>query len=185
VWLDPALTSPFRFYQFWLNADDRDVAKYLRFFTWLDRPTVEALEQTTVEAPEKREAQRTLAREVTRLVHGDAELTRAERATGILYGGSVADASVEDLLLVFEDVPSAEIAASALESGVTATDLVVLAKLAASRGEAARLIKQGGVYVNDRRLSDERGAVAAADAVGGRLFVLRKGKRQTHVVKVI
>ncbi|MGE0040382.1 MAG: tyrosine--tRNA ligase [Vicinamibacterales bacterium] len=185
VWLDPGLTSPFRFYQFWLNADDRDVARYLRFFTWLDRPTIEALEQATVEAPEKREAQRTLAREVTRMVHGEAELTRAERATGILYGGSVAEASVEDLLLVFEDVPSAELPAATLAGGVTATDLVVLARIAASRGEATRLIKQGGVYVNDRRLTDERGAVAAADAIGGRLFVLRKGKRQTHVVKVV
>ncbi|MGE3277609.1 MAG: tyrosine--tRNA ligase [Vicinamibacterales bacterium] len=185
VWLDPALTSPFRFYQFWLNADDRDVVKYLRFFTWMDRPAIEALERTITEAPEKREAQRTLAREVTTLVHGQAELTRAERATGILYGGSIAEASVEDLLLVFEDVPSAEIPAATLAAGVTATEIVVLAKIAASKGEATRLIKQGGVYLNDRRLTDERATVTGDDAIGARLFVVRKGKRQTHVVKVV
>ena len=92
VWLDPARTSPFRFYQFWLNTDDRDVAKYLKFFTWLDAPAIEELERAVVEAPEAREAQRRLAREVTAMVHGAEELQRAERASQILFGGSLKDA---------------------------------------------------------------------------------------------
>src|SRR5918993_6032907 len=106
VWLDPQRTSPFKFYQFWLNADDRDVVKYLKFFTWLDRATIDALEQTVTDAPEKREAQRTLAREMTTMVHGADELERAERASQVLFGGSLAGVSTADLLMVFEDVPS-------------------------------------------------------------------------------
>jgi tyrosyl-tRNA synthetase len=99
VWLDPERTSPFKFYQFWLNADDRDVIKYLKFFTFLDRPTIDALEQTVAEAPERRDAQRTLAREVTALVHGEAELAKAERATELMHGGGGGQ-SAADILAV-------------------------------------------------------------------------------------
>src|SRR5687768_1770130 len=106
VWLDPQRTSPFKFYQFWLNADDRDVIKYLKFFTWLDRDTISALDKATTDAPQQRDAQRTLAREVTTMVHGADELDRAERASKVLFGGSLSDASVEDILMVFEDVQS-------------------------------------------------------------------------------
>src|SRR5688500_16345940 len=102
VWLDPQRTSPFRFYQFFLNTDDRDVIGYLKAFTWLDRPTIDALEKTVTEAPEQREAQRTLAREVTTMVHGTGELERAERASRVLFGGSLADATVDDILMVFD-----------------------------------------------------------------------------------
>ena len=109
VWLDPARTSPFRFYQFWLNTDDRDVVKYLKFFTFLTEGQVEALESALAAAPEKRVAQRELAREVTRLVHGADAVARAERASAILFGGSIADARADEVLEVFEDVPSTEI----------------------------------------------------------------------------
>ncbi|MDP1572588.1 MAG: tyrosine--tRNA ligase [Vicinamibacterales bacterium] len=184
IWLDPARTSPFRFYQFWLNVDDRDVVPYLKYFTWLDRETVESLARAITEAPEAREASRTLAREVTRLVHGDAELARAERASAVLYGGSVAEATVADLRMVFEDVPSQTVTVEAARAGILSTELLVLAGLAASKSEAARLIKQGGVYLNDVRMADERGHVTIAQALEGQLFVLRKGRRQTHLVSV-
>ena len=184
VWLDPARTSPFRLYQFWLNTDDRDVVKYLKFFTWLDRATVEALERAVAEAPQAREAQRTLAREVTAMVHGADELSRAERASAMLFGGSLAEASVDDILTVFEDVPSVTMTADALRAGVANTELVVVAGLATSKGEAARLIKQGGLYLNDRRVTDERGSASLADAIGGRVIVLRKGQRERRIVKV-
>jgi tyrosyl-tRNA synthetase len=184
VWLDPQRTSPFRFYQFWLNTDDRDVIKYLRFFTFLDRATIDALENTVTEAPEQREAQRTLAREVTSLVHGTHELDRAERASQVLFGGSLADASADDILLVFADVPAAELGAAELAT-FTASSLVTFAGLAASKGEATRLIKQGGIYINDRRVTDDRGAVTLNDAIGGRVIVLRKGQRDRRVVKII
>src|SRR5262245_9176323 len=105
IWLDAARTSPFKFYQFWLHTDDRDVIAYLKLFTWLDRDAIAALERALAEAPERREAQRTLAREVTRMVHDDAGLASAERASAVLFGGSLAEASADDVLQVFEDVP--------------------------------------------------------------------------------
>jgi tyrosyl-tRNA synthetase len=184
VWLDPERTSPFRFYQFWLNTDDRDVISHLKLFTWLDRATIDALEKTVTEAPESREAQRTLAREVTTMVHGVDVLAKAERATAVLYGGSLADATVEDVLMVFADVPAATLPRAAFASGIAATELAVTAGVASSKGEAARLIKQGGLSINDRKLTDERGVITLEDAFGGQLYVIRKGRRQTHVVRI-
>ena len=184
VWLDPVRTTPFKFYQFWLNTDDRDVIKYLKFFTWLDRGMIDALEKSLAAAPEKRDAQRTLAREVTSMVHGAAELDRAERASNVLFGGSLADASVDDILMVFDDVPATEMGVAELAS-FAANALVTHTGLAASKGEATRLIKQGGIYLNDRRVTDERSAVTVADAIGGRVIVLRKGQRDRRVVKIV
>ena len=183
VWLDPQRTTPFKFYQFFLNTDDRDVIGYLKAFTWLDRAMIDALEKTVAEAPEKREAQRTLAREVTSMVHGAGELDRAERASRVLFGGSLSDASVEDILMVFEDVQSVTMTKAELEQLSTA-EFVTRTLLAASKGEATRLIKQGGIYMNDRRVTDERGAVSVNDAIGGRVIVLRKGQRERRVVKI-
>jgi tyrosyl-tRNA synthetase len=184
VWLDPGRTSPFKFYQFWLNTDDRDVIKYLKFFTFLDRAIIEGLEERLEAEPEKRDAQRTLAREVTSMVHGASELDRAERASKVLFGGSLADASVEDILMVFDDVPASELTVDKLAS-FQANALVAHAGLAASKGEASRLIKQGGIYLNDRRVTDERSAVTVADAIGGRVIVLRKGQRDRRVIKIV
>ena len=183
VWLDPARTSPFRFYQFWLNTDDRDAIIYLKVFTWLDRATIEGLEQTVGKAPEQREAQRTLAREVTTMVHGAAELARAERASSVLFGGSLSDATADDILLVFDDVPATTMTADELATFTTA-GLVTHAGLVASKGEATRLIKQGGIYLNDRRVTDERAAVTLNDTIGGRVLVLRKGQRERRVVRI-
>ena len=184
VWLDPARTSPFKFYQFWLNTDDRDVIRYLKFFTFLDRAMIDALEKTVADAPEKREAQRTLAREVTSTVHGPDGLANAERASGVLYGGTVTGMSAEDLLMVFEDVPSATVAADRLRAGMANTELLVESGVAASKSEAARLIKQGGVSINDRKITEERGVITLEQALHGTLYVVRKGRRQTHVVRV-
>jgi tyrosyl-tRNA synthetase len=183
VWLDPARTTSFRFYQFFLNTDDRDVVNYLRVFTWLDRATIEALERTVEETPERREAQRTLAREVTTMVHGVDELGRAERASKVLFGGSLAEASVDDILMVFDDVPATTISAGDL-STTAASALIAQVGLAASKGEAARLIKQGGIYANDRRVTDDRAPLTMADAIGGQVIVLRKGQRDRRVVRL-
>ena len=184
VWLDPARTSPFRFYQFWLNVDDRDVIPYLKYFTFRTQQDIGELERDTQAHPERREAQRELARHVTAMVHGADHVARAERAATVLFGGSLADASVEDILTVFDDAPSISIESASLESGIGAADLAVRAGLAASKGEASRLIKQGGLYVNDRRLGDERGQITIADAIGRSVIVLRKGQRERRIVKV-
>src|SRR5438874_4152787 len=109
VWLDPSLTSPFRFYQFWLNTDDRDAVRYLKSFTFLTREEIAPLARATAEYPERREAQRTLARAMTALVHGDEHVRRAEAAAQVLFSDNIADARVEDVLMVFEDAPSTEL----------------------------------------------------------------------------
>jgi tyrosyl-tRNA synthetase len=185
VWLDPDRTLPFKFYQFWLNTDDRDAVSYLKFFTFLDREAITALEQATRSAPEKREAQRVLAREVTALVHGQAQVERAERASLLLFGEDIATLEVEDVLAVFEDVPSTDIAAAEFGSeGFGIVDLVARVKLAPSKSEARRLVQSGGVYVNNRRLSDPSCRVVRDQAIGGRLFVLRKGQRQNYLVRL-
>jgi tyrosyl-tRNA synthetase len=185
VWLDAQMTSPFRFFQFWLNTDDRDVVKYLKFFTWLDRPQIEALDEQVHASPERREAQRVLAREVTTMVHGATEMQVAERAAAVLFGSSLAHATVEEILTVFEDVPSLELARGQLESGMAMVELVVSSGLAASKGEAMRLIKQGGLYLNDQRITAERGRVSLDQAIGGRVLVLRKGQRERRLVKIV
>jgi tyrosyl-tRNA synthetase len=183
VWLDPERTSPFQFYQFWLNADDRDVIKYLRFFTWLDRGAIEDLERSIAAAPEKRAAQRRLAAELTAMVHGADHLQKAERASSVLFGGSLSDVSADDLLLVFEDAPATTMTRSALvRSTVAAT--MWQAGLATSKGEAARLIKQGGVYVNGVRMTDDRRMMQESDAIEGRVIVLQKGPRERRLVRV-
>ena len=184
VWLDPARTSPFRFYQFWLNSEDRDVITYLKFFTFMVQEDVAALERETAEHPERRAAQRELAREVTAMVHGEDHVERAERAASVLFGGSLAEATVDDILMVFDDAPSISISGASLENGIGAADLAVRAGLAASKGEAGRLIKQGGFYVNDRRLGEERGQITMADAIGRSVIVLRKGHRERRIVRI-
>jgi tyrosyl-tRNA synthetase len=185
VWLDPNRTSPFKFYQFWLNSDDRDVVPYLKYFTFLDRGAIEAVEAAMGEAPEKREAQRLLAREVTALVHGAEQVARAERASSVLFGEDIATLPADDVLAVFEDVPSAELAASALEGdGIGMVDLVSHAGLAASRSDARRLVQSGGVYVNNRRMSDPYGRVTRQQAIEGRLLVIRKGQKQNVLLRL-
>jgi len=185
VWLDPSRTSPFRFYQFWLNTDDRDVVTYLKFFTFLDESAVTALERAVVEAPQAREAQRVLAREVTRTVHGPGAVERAERASRLLFGEGITELNADEVLAVFDDVPSSEVEADRFEGeGVSVTELLATSGLASSRSEAARLIKSGGIYVNNRRVAGERDRLVRSQAIAGQLFLLRKGQRQNHLVKL-
>jgi tyrosyl-tRNA synthetase len=185
VWLAPALTSPFRFYQFWLNTDDRDVSRYLRFFTFLEQAAVTVLDDELSRSPEKREAPRTLAREVTRIIHGQEAVERAERASALLFGDRITELTVDEVLAVFDDVPSTEVQGARFAGeGIAVTELLATTGLAGSKGEAARLIKGGGVYINNRRVADERGRLTADLAIEGRLFVLRKGARQYHLVRL-
>jgi tyrosyl-tRNA synthetase len=183
VWLDPNLTSPFRFYQFWLNVDDRDVVRYLKFFTFKTRDEIDALARASAEHPEKREAQRALARTVTAMVHGDDHVARAERAASLLFSEDLASAALEDVLMVFDDAPSSDMAMPA--EGATVVELLTATKLAPSKSEAVRLVKSGGVYVNNVRAKDERARLTPADAIGGRVFVLRKGRKDQHIVRVV
>jgi len=182
IWLDAGRTSPFRFYQFWLNTDDRDVVRYLKFFTFMPREEIEALAAAARDRPEQREAQRALARAVTALVHGDDQVQRAERAAQVLFGGSFEGVGVEEILTVFEDAPSTEMEFPA--DGVAVADVLARVKLASSKSEAVRLLKSGGVYVNNQRVGDEKARLTAGEAIGGEVFVLRKGRKDQHIVKV-
>jgi len=185
IWLDPALTSPFKFYQFWLNTDDRDVIKYLKYFTFLERSEIEALAAATEKSPEKREAQRVLARDVTALVHGADQVTRAEQASTVLFDEDIATLRADDVLAVFADVPSTEIPAEAFDAeGIGVVDLVARVQLAPSKAEARRLVQSGGVYVNNRRVADPQARLLRDQAIDGRLFVLRKGQKQNHLVRL-
>ena len=186
VWLDPARTSPFKFYQFWLNTDDKDAIRYLKFFTFLDAEAIDELARAAAASPEHRDAQRTLAHEVTRLVHGQAHAERAARASSVLFGEDLSTLPVEDVLSVFEDAPSIELAADEFSGvGVAMVDLLARVELAPSKGEARRLMQSGGAYVNNRRVSDPQARLTRGEALDGRLFVLRKGQRQQVLVKLI
>jgi len=182
VWLDPSLTSPFRFYQFWLNVDDRDVVKYLKFFTFKTRDEIDELARVAAEHPERREAQRALARTVTGMVHGEEHVARAERAAALLFGEDLSSAALDDVLMVFDDAPSSDVVMPA--DGLTVVDLLTATKLAASRSEAVRLVKGNGIYVNNVRSSDDRARLTPAHAIGGQVFVLRKGRRDQHLVRI-
>jgi tyrosyl-tRNA synthetase len=185
IWLDAKRTSPFRFYQFWLNSDDREVLDYLKCFTFLDRPALSQLEEGVRLAPEKREAQRVLAREVTTAVHGAEPAARAEHASGLLFGEDITTLTVDDVLGVFADVPSTDVAVQELEpDGIGIVDLLVRAQAAPSKSEARRLVQGGGVYVNNRRTADPQTRLSRAQAIGGQVFIVRKGQKQQFLVRL-
>jgi tyrosyl-tRNA synthetase len=183
VWLDAQLTRPYDFYQFWINTDDRDAVKYVKFFTYLSRERIAELETAAMREPEKRHTQRELAREVTRLVHGDAGVREAESATAALFGGDVSGMSVVDLLRVFPHVPSATTPYA--QDGWPAVELLTSAGVTSSKSEATRLIRSGGIYVNGRRITDEKTRLTPESAVEGQLFIIRKGKRDNYLVRIV
>ena len=190
VWLDARRTSPYKFYQFWVNVDDRDVGRYLRFFTLLTRGEAEALDRVVVERPERREAQLALAREMTRRVHGSASLRAAEEVSGFFFGDLEPSAlSPEAFDLLRAEAPFAEVAESevtdAAGQGLDVLKLLTVVGLAASNGAARRLLEQGGVSVNKRKLgASERFLPTASTLLAGRHVVVGKGKREFGVVKV-
>ena len=186
IWLDAERTSPYRFYQFWFNADDRDVISYLKYFTWLERDEIEALEAEMEANPGRRGAQRALARAVTTLVHGEEATEAAERAGRALFGGDLDALDAKALAEVFEEAPSIELPADRFDGdGVPVIDLLVEAGLTASKGEARRTIQGGGVRVGDDRVEDIDRTVTRADAVDGAVMVLRKGKKSVALVRLI
>ena len=182
IWLDPALTKPYEFYQFWLNADDRDAVRYLKFTTFLSEPRISELEAACAREPEKRHAQRELAREVTRLVHGDDAVRDAETASAALFGGDIITrGTIDQIKRVLANVPSLTVAYAASWPIV---DLLADSGVTSSKSEATRLIRGGGIYVNDRRITDEKERLSPAQAIEGQLFVIRKGKKDNFLVHI-
>lgn len=184
VWLSPTRTSPYRFYQYWFNTDDSDVVTYLNYFTWLTQAEISELEALVDEQPERREAQRTLAREVTRMIHGETALAKAEQASQALFGGDITGLDAADIEDIFAEVPSNEVAKESLSDGLAVVDLLVESGLASSKADARRSIQGGGIYLNNERVTDATQAAGMGQAIDGRFLVLRKGRRQYHLVRV-
>lgn len=183
VWLDAAKTSPYRFYQFFVQSADADVLTYLKYFTFLPMAEIQELGESLTTQPEKRAAQYALAREVTRLVHGDSELARAERATQALFGDSIRELDEPTLLEVMADAPSTQKPRSLLESGYPIVDALVDSGLCASKGAARRDLTAGGIYVNNERVNDANASLAASALIAGGHVVLRKGKKSHHLLR--
>jgi len=186
LWLAPERTSPYRFYQYWINLDDGDVGKCLRLFTDLGQEEVLELETAHAADPGRRAAQRTLAEELTRLVHGDEGLAAAQRATEIFFGAEIDKLSDAELQGIFADVPSKELPRSALSGeGLPLIDALFEAGLAKSKGEARRIITQGGGYVNNRRAANIDVRLGLADLAGDSILVLRSGKKSYALLRFV
>jgi tyrosyl-tRNA synthetase len=179
VWLDATRTSPYKFYQYWINVDDRDAGKYLRLFTLMPRAEIEALEQLLASAPEKREAQQALARDMTARVHGDEAGRVAEEVSHVLFGKADPTSLTEPVLRALsEEVPFAE---SRETPGLL--DALVTLKLAGSKSAARRLVEQGGVYLNGQRAAADTD-LGSAKPLAGRYHLLRKGARDYGLVRI-
>ena len=183
LWLDPALTTPFAFYQWFVNTDDSVAGTYLRVFSFRPREEIEALEASVAERPDAREAQRALALEVTELVHGtDAAAGAAEAGRALFGDGDLAALDAATLEAAFADLPRAEIGAS---NGIPSVlDLLVASGLSESRGQARRTLGEGGAYLNNRRVTDPAAVPDRSDLLGGRWLLLRRGKRNLAVAEV-
>jgi len=183
IYLDAAKTPVFDFYQFFVRVDDADVIRFLKVFTFLSAGDLADYERRLAEAPEKREAQIRLAEEVTRRVHGEAGLQVAQRSTAVLFGAAMDGLKADELEAVFADVPSTALPSASVIGAPVAT-VAVESGFCKSRGEARRLVENGGFYVNNQRLADAEHVLCDADIIDGRLLVLRSGKKRYHLVRV-
>jgi tyrosyl-tRNA synthetase len=179
VWLDPARTSPYKFYQYWINVDDRDAGRYIRFFTMLPRNEIEALDRQIETSPEKRDAQQALARDVTARVHGEDAARVAEEVSRVLFGKADPTTLKEPVLRALsEEVPFVE-----TKDAPSLLDALVTLKLAASKGAGRRLVEQGGVYLNGQRVGADTD-LAAVTPLAGRYHLIRKGARDYGLLRV-
>ncbi len=184
IWLAPDMMSPYAFYQFWLNTDDADVERYLRIFTFRSREEIAELERAVAERPAAREAQRTLAHDVTTLVHGADATAKVVAASQALFGrGELADLDEATLAAAVAELPRAELGEQAWQDGPTVVDVLVAGGLVAGRAAARRAIGEGGVSVNNRRVTDEAHVLAPEDLLHGRWAVLRRGKKTLAVAE--
>jgi tyrosyl-tRNA synthetase len=183
VWLDARRTSPFAMYQFFVNTPDDQVGELIRFLTFLDHAAITDLDSDTAAHPERRSAQKALAREVVGMVHGAAEVAKCEEASSALFGAEIAGLSEEMLLAVTEGAPSTDFPRHELLDGLTLVDVLARTGLAKSKGDARRTIDQGGAYVNNVQQDDPARSLGSADLLHDRYVVLRKGRRDVHVVR--
>ena len=187
VWLDPRYTSPYKFYQFWLNVSDEDAKRYIKIFTLLDRETIESLIAEHESAPHLRVLQKRLAEEVTTMIHSREEYEKAVEASQILFGGATSEAlrrlDETTLLQVFEGVPQFRVARTELEAGLPFVELCTeRAQIFPSKGECRKLIQGGGVSMNREKIADAMRQVTADDLIAGKYLLVQRGKKNYYLV---
>ena len=189
VWLDPRYTSPYKFYQFWLNVSDEDAERYIKIFTMLDKETIDSLIAAHREAPHLRELQKRLAKEITCMIHSEEEYDKAVEASGILFGNATADAlrkiDEQTFLQVFEGVPQFEVPAAALAEGIGFINLCTeQAAIFPSKGEARKLIQGGGVSLNKEKVTSTDAVVTSGNLLSGKYLLVQKGKKNYFLITV-
>lgn len=178
VWLDAEKTTPYEFYQFWINTDDRDVVKYLKYFTFLSHEEIEELEKATAEQPEKRLAQKALAEDVTKLVHGEEALNQAIRISEALFSGNIKELNGSEIEQGFKDVPSY----TNTGGEVGLVDLLVAAKISPSKRQAREDIQNGAIYINGDRVTDISYVMNNTDKIEGKFTIIRRGKKKYYLI---
>ncbi|MFP6611393.1 MAG: tyrosine--tRNA ligase [Pirellulales bacterium] len=186
IWLSPKKTSPYIFYQYWHNVDDEDVGNCLRVLTELPREEIESLDRSRGEDPGRRDSQRRLAEAITLLIHGETGLAKAQQATNILFGAEIDNLSDSELTEIFADVPSSSLLPDRLTGdGLNIIDALVAAGLSKSKGEARRVISQGGAYVNNRRVEGIDRNLTGGDLASETVMVLRSGKKKYALLQFV
>ena len=186
IWLSAERTSPYQFYQYWMNVDDVDVSKCLRFLTELSHSEIDELDKAREEAAHQRASQKKLAEEVTRMIHGEEGLAAAKKATEIFFGAEIESLTDNELVGIFADVPSKELPLSMLEGeGLGLIDAVFEAGLAKSKGEARRSIKQGSIYVNNARVNEMDYKLTKKDLASETVIVFRGGKKKYALLRFV
>ncbi|KIY23634.1 tyrosine--tRNA ligase [Mesobacillus subterraneus] len=180
VWLDPEKTSPYEFYQFWINTADADVVKYLKFFTFLEKEEIEVLGKTVEEEPHLRKAQKALAEEMTRMIHGEEALQQAIRITAALFSGDIKTLSADEIRQGFKDVPSFTVT---WEEEQSLVDLLVAANISPSKRQAREDVTNGAVSLNGERVTDPAYVLSDADKIDGQFTIVRRGKKKYFMIK--
>ncbi len=180
IWLDPTKTSPYQFYQFWINTDDRDVIPFLKYFTFLSEGEIRRIEEELESNPEKRTAQKTLASEVTTLVHGEEAMQRAVKITEVLFNGNIGELTGEEIEEGFKDVPSTTLDGS---ENMNLVNLLLSANVASSKRQAREDITNGAIYINGDRITNVEEEITESHRVEGKFIVVRRGKKKYHLVK--
>jgi len=183
IFLDPSLTSPYEFFQYWINTDDKDVIKYLKWFTMLPLSEIDELAKVTETEPEVRKAQRVLAYEVTKFIHGIKQADIAVKTSKILFGQEISDMSDEVLEDIFKDVPSTELSSEVLESGISIVDAMIKCDISNGKSAARRLVNNGGIYLNNRRVEDTEFVIKKDSLASVHIAVLRTGKKNYHLLR--
>ena len=184
LYLDPQMTTPYTLYQYWINTDDRDVGHFLKIFTFLTLAEIGDLARQQAERPGERAAQKRLAFELTRLIHGEATAAAVVAASEVLFGAGIRELTPDVLPHLAGAVPTVTIPASTIDAGLPVVEALVICGVRDSRGTSRQLIRQGGLYVNDERYTDVEGTLTRADALFGRAILLRAGKNQNHLLLI-